>query len=338
MSNDTLVLRGPGAEVRIAPAVLLAPMEGITDRSFRAEVARLGGLGAAVGEFLRISANPVPEKVCRRDLGGPIGIPVALQLMAPDEQHVAATTANATAAGAAWIDLNFGCPAPVVFSKCAGSALLAHPERIAAIVRTAAGATPLPVTAKLRAGISSPAHLRELVAACAESGAAAVTLHARLRIHSYETPPTWGWLSEAAEALRRCARPVPLIGNGGLDAPADFARMRACGVDAVMIGRAALADPFIFRIAAGGPAPSPAEAAAWAVGYLDALGGGGPKAKQLARWYRAGGLLADRELRWSLLRGPDAGIRAWFADQAGGSSMANSVRPPPEVNPTLPPR
>jgi tRNA-dihydrouridine synthase len=186
----------------------------------------------------------------------------------------------------------------------------------------------VPLTAKLRAGIDSPAHLCGLVTACAEAGAAAVTLHARLRIHGYDEPATWAWLAEATAALRRCPRPVPLIGNGGIDAPGDIAAMRAAtGVAAVMVGRAALADPFIFRVAAGGAAATASEAAAWAVAYLDALGGGGPKAKQLARWYRAGGLLADRAERWRLLRGPAEAIRPWFAAQAVGSSIQNVVVP-----------
>lgn len=331
-----LQIRGPAAVVTIDPPVLLAPMEGITDRTFRGLVARLGGVGAAVSEFIRITVAPTPERVCRRDLGPAIGIPVALQLMTPDVDHVAASVANATRAGAAWVDLNFGCPAPVVFSKCAGSALLAHPDRIARIVATAAQATGLPVTAKMRAGISSPAHLRELVAAAAEAGAAAITLHARLRIHGYHEPATWAWLAEAADALRHCGRPVPLIGNGGVETAADVARMQAeTGVDGVMIGRAALSDPFIFRVAAGGAEPSAAEAATWALGYLAAMGGGGPKAKQLIRYWRAAGMLVDDDhTRTALLRGPASAIHDWLTArlpaQAAGSSTVKVVRSAPQ--------
>jgi tRNA-dihydrouridine synthase C len=330
-----LQIRGPAAAVTIDPPVLLAPMEGITDRTFRGLVARLGGVGAAVSEFIRITVAPTPERVCRRDLGPPIGIPVALQLMTPDIDHVAASVANATRAGAAWIDLNFGCPAPVVFSKCAGSALLAHPDRIARIVTTAAQATGLPVTAKMRAGISSPAHLRELVAAAAEAGAAAITLHARLRIHGYHEPATWAWLAEAADALRHCGRPVPLIGNGGVETAADVRRMQAeTGVDGVMIGRAALSDPFIFRVATGGTEPDASEAAAWALDYLAAMGGGGPKAKQLIRYWRAAGMLVgDEHARTALLRGPASAIHdwltAWLPAQAAGSSTVKVVRSAP---------
>lgn len=312
-----LALAGPARSVAIDPPVLLAPMEGITDGAFRGMVARLGGVGAAVCEFLRISVAPVPPRVCRRELGAAIGVPVAIQLMAAGPEHVAASASAAERAGAAWVDLNFGCPAPVVFGKCAGSALLAHPGRMAAIIAAAVGATGLPVTAKMRAGIASPAHLGELVCAAAEAGVAAITVHARLRTDSYATPATWAWLAEAATALRRSRRRIPLIGNGGIEEPGDIARMRTeTGVDAVMVGRAALADPFIFRVAAGGPPPSRGEAVAWALAYIDAMGGGGPKAKQLVRYWRAAGMLDDPDERTRLLRGEADGIRAWFAANA----------------------
>lgn len=312
----TLRLIGPQRTAVIDPPVLLAPMEGITDRAFRGLIAPLGGLGAAVSEFIRITVAPTPLRICRRDLGPPIGVPVALQFMTPDETHLARSVVNAERAGAAWIDLNFGCPVPVVFRKCAGSALLAHPERLARIVSVAAQATGLPVTAKLRAGIDSPAHLRELVSAAAEAGAAAVTMHARLRIHSYAEPATWTWLAEAAQALARCARPVPLIGNGGIDCAEDVPRLREqTGVAAVMIGRAAIADPFIFRVAAGGAPPTVAEAAAWALAYLG-NGRVGPHAKQLVRYWRSAGMLADPDERQALLRGTPQAIAAWFARAA----------------------
>lgn len=325
----TLVLAGPGRTLAIAPPLLLAPMAGATDPEFRRRVAALGGLGAAVTEFVRITVAPVPQRVCRRALGEAPPVPTALQFMMAETRFLAASIANAERAGAAWIDLNFGCPAPIVFRKCAGSALLAHPERLAAFVRCAAQATPLPVTAKLRAGIDSAAHLGELVCAAAEAGAAAVTVHARLRRDPYAAPATWAWLAEAKQALARCARPVPLIGNGGVQTAADVARLRAAtGADAVMVGQAALADPFLFRVAAGGDAPTVAEAARWALDYLDAIGWG-PKAKQLLRHWRAAGMLADRSERCRLLAASVPEIRAWFAARSGNERPREELPGPP---------
>lgn len=318
----SLRLAGGARTCTIEPPVLLAPMAGITAAPFRRLVAALGGLGAAVTEYQRITVAPLPARVLRRALGEPLAIPVAVQFMLADDEHLPASAANAERAGAAWIDLNFGCPAPIVFKKCAGSALLAHPERMARFVQRAVHATALPVTAKLRAGIDSPAHLEELVCAVAEAGAAAVTVHARLRRDSYETPATWEWLERAVRALRACARPVPVIGNGGVECAADIARLRALtGVAAVMVGRAAIADPFIFRVAAGGAPPTVAEAARWALAYL-AAAPAPPLAKQLVRYWRAAGMLAEPEERRRLLRATPAEIRAWFAERAAAAPRA----------------
>lgn len=298
-------------------------MEGITDHIFRSLVAGLGGMGAACSEFLRISVAPVPQRVVRRHLASPSpGVPVAVQLMAAGPEHVARSAANAEAAGAAWIDLNFGCPAPVVFGKCAGSALLDHPRTMAAILREAVAGTALPVTAKLRAGIASPDRLEDNVLALAEAGAAAVVVHGRLRVQGYGEPATWEWIARAVAALRRAGHAIPVVGNGGVECAADVAAMRAAtGCRAVMVGRAALADPFIFRAAAGGVEAGRAEAAGFPRAYHAAVAaerGGGlalARLKQLTRWYRAGGLFAGREEeRQGLLRSAGAGdILAWFA-------------------------
>jgi len=303
----TIVGRDPSRAVTFPLPLLLAPMEGITEAVFRDLVIGLGGVGGACTEFIRIANAPLPRKVIARHLATPIGAagpgcPVGVQLMAPDDQHLAATIRAAEAAGAAWIDLNFGCPAPVVFDKCAGSALLARPELIGRIVAGAVAATGLPVSAKVRAGIDSSALLDEVVHAIAEAGAAMLTVHARLRVHAYTQPARWEWIAAACAARDRCGRRIPVIGNGGIDAPEDVARMfAATGCDAVMIGRAALADPWIFARAAGGPAATAAQAAAFALRYLDALAGAYgertalARGKQLVKWSRAGDLFRDRE-------------------------------------------
>src|SRR5262245_36258095 len=100
-------------------------MEGVTEPCFRALVIAQRGVGGASTEFIRISQSPLPTKLLRRHLGesepGP-RCPVGVQLMAPDDEFLAESARAAEEAGAAFVDLNFGCPAPVVFRKCAGSA------------------------------------------------------------------------------------------------------------------------------------------------------------------------------------------------------------------------
>ncbi len=315
-----MTVHGRTVAVRFAPPVLLAPMEGITEPAFRRLVAALGGLGGACTEFIRIGVAPVPEHVVRAHLGPTLDLPVGVQFMAADERHVAASVIAAERAGAAFIDLNFGCPAPVVVGHGTGSALLAHPQRMAAITAAAVAATRLPVGVKLRAGIDHADGLEDLLTAVLAAGPAFVTLHARLRIQSYATPAEWSWLRRAQAVVARLAPGTPLIGNGGIDTAADIVRLRQdVGCAGVMVGRAALADPFIFRVAAGGPEATVAEAAGFALRYAGALAQAGGdrlahgRLKQLVRWYRAGGLFAGREdERQSLLRGDAAGIIAWL--------------------------
>jgi tRNA-dihydrouridine synthase C len=300
-------------------------MDGITDRTFRDLVLDLGHAGGACTEFVRISVGPVARKVLRRELGDPPrrDVPVGVQLMAPDPEFVAESAARAEEAGAAFIDLNFGCPVRRVVNKCAGSALLAHPDRLGAIVAEAVSATALPVTAKIRAGIADDAPLDDVLDACAGSGAAAVTVHARLRSHSYAEPARWEWIARAVGRLR--PRGVAVIGNGGIDRGDDAARMmRETGCAAVMVGRAALADPFVFREARGGPPATREEAAEFALRFLGALcppGGGAAglsQFKRLVAVVRAGGLFEGREdERRALLRSNDPSAhRGFFASAA----------------------
>ncbi len=130
-----------------------------------------------------------------------------------------------------------GCPAPVVFNKCAGSALLADPQAMARIVSAAVAATSLPVSAKMRAGISDRARMRDCLRAVADAGADLVTLHARLRAQSYSVGATWSWIAEARAMLGEAGHRIPLVGNGSIEAAPDIARMRAeTGCDAVMVG------------------------------------------------------------------------------------------------------
>ncbi len=298
-------------------------MEGVTDPVFRDQVINLGGVGGACTEFIRISSSAIPARVVRRYLG-PVrsDCVVGVQLMAADEDHLVKTIASAEAAGAAWIDLNFGCPAPVVFNKCAGSAMLAKPEAMARIIALAVGATRLPVSAKMRAGIDDASRMTEVLHAVAQAGAAMISLHARLRRHSYAHPATWDWIAEATAFLRGQGFTTPIIGNGGIDEAGDVARMRAeTGCDGVMIGRGALADPWIFRTSGGGVPPTRSDAARFALSYSDAvIAERGERAslsklKQLVRWYRCAGIFDGREdERTRLLRSDRLDeLRAWFA-------------------------
>ena len=326
MTSEPLIIQGRGKTLTFPGRLFLAPMEGITDTVFRTAVIPLGGVGAACTEFIRISVNAVPKKVIRRYFGEPrTDIPVGIQLMAADAEHLTPTIHNAEACGAPWIDLNFGCPAPVVFSKCAGSAMLAKPDAMAVIVRNAVAATELPISVKIRAGITDASRLSEVIRAVADAGAAMITLHARLRIHGYHHPAHWPWITEAVTVLRQAGHRIPLIGNGAVDTASDVARMFAeTGCDGVMIGRAALANPWIFASAQGGAEASRAQAVGFVQTYAAAIrqlktaSVCHNKLKQLTRWYRAGDLFAGREdQRTQLLRGDSLDdMLLWYENAA----------------------
>ncbi len=327
--RDAVTITSPrtGRSVTFPIPLLLAPMEGITDAVFRDLVISLGGVGGACTEFIRISNSAMSVKVVRRYLGEERhAVPVGVQFMAADEVHLGESIQAAEKLGVSWIDLNFGCPVPVVFNKCAGSALLNHPEVLARITKTAVQAASGPVSVKIRAGVNDPHRLREIVAAVVESGAAMLTVHARLRIQAYSQPATWSWLTTAREARDQQRRHIPIIGNGGVENAADVVRMRQeTGCDGVMIGRAALADPWIFSQAAGCPAPTSIQAAQFALVYADAVAalrgprGSFAKLKQLIRYYRAGGLFVhDEAVRTALLRCDDLiTVRRWFEERQG---------------------
>ncbi len=304
-----------GRGVVYDPPFVLAPMEGVTHRVFRDLILDLGGPGAAWTEFLRVSQAPLKAATIRRELGPPrLDVPVGVQLMATQPDVLAETTRNAVEAGAPTVDLNFGCPAPIVFDKCAGSALLAFPERIEGLVRAAVQAVSVPVTAKIRLGTTDSARLGDVLAAVEQGGAAAVTVHARTRQDGYSHPARWEELTRA-RALTR----LPLVGNGDVLTVEDARRMlETTGVDAVMIGRGALRDPWIFsrlRAAARGlpePVVGPDELLALHARYRDDMRGTGQRSAasdrgtlgQLKQWWRRLDVVVpiDAEARTGLLR------------------------------------
>ncbi len=232
----------------IDPPVVLAPMAGLTDSAFRRLVRELGGCGLVVTEF--VSAEGI-----RR--GEPSALemlrihasehPVAVQLHGVDPAAMAEAVRIAEGAGADVIDLNLGCPARAIRRSGAGAALLEHPVRIAAIVRAMRAATGLPLTAKLRSGVrtAAPTFL-EVGRACEHEGVDALTLHPRAAAQQYGGRADWSQIAELKTTVS-----VPVIGNGDVVNGDDAVRMvRETACDGVMIGRAAIADPWLLRAAA----------------------------------------------------------------------------------------
>ena len=309
----TLTGRDGTRRLTIENPLFLAPMEGVTDPCFRRLVAARGGVGVLCTEFIRISQGILPLKILRQELGTwEEPCPIGLQFMAADTQFLAETVSRAHETRAQYVDLNFGCPVKRVFNKCAGSALLDHPDRMHAIVACTVQATPLPVTAKIRAGVTDHSKLKDIIQAVIDAGATMIAMHARLRSESYAMPAHWEWLSEAKQIINDYARQVPLIANGGIDVTDDIDRaIAATGCDGVMIGRAAIANPFIFRHYSLGEPARRSDMSAFVVDYWHAMNDGRPqkgglgRIKQLLKYAKGDLLFSDDAERERLMRATD---------------------------------
>ena len=245
----------PGMLSPDAPALVLAPMEGVTDAPMRALQGATGAFTHAVSEFVRVAHSVPAAKVFRRHVPElragartPTGLPVQVQLLGGDPGRLAEAAIVAHQAGATAIDLNFGCPAATVNRHDGGATLLQYPHRIREIVRAVREGLPpaVPVSAKLRLGWDRVDAIFENAAMAAEGGAAWLTVHARTRTQGYAPPVYWPLVGRVRERLR-----IPVVANGDIRTPADFRRCRdETGCRHFMLGRGALADPRLARRAA----------------------------------------------------------------------------------------
>jgi nifR3 family TIM-barrel protein len=228
--------------ISIWPPIVLAPMSGVTNRTLRA-LYKPFGFGLTVTEF--VSSNALQYQNERTmDMIDQHGVerPVSTQLWGNDPDIMARAAALVRECGADIVDINFGCPAPKVTKTEGGSACLRDVDRCEAIMRAVVAAVDCPVTMKMRLGWSETDLVYVEVAKRAEdAGVKAVTLHARTAKQFYKGAADWSHIA----ALKR-AIAIPVIGNGDLsDARDAFAKMRASGVDGVMLGRATLGNPWL---------------------------------------------------------------------------------------------
>ena len=234
----------------LVPALVLAPMDGITDAPMRAYQSSTGAFSYTVSEFLRVSNEPIPQKVFKREvpelaLGGQTssGMPVQVQILGGDPGRMAKSAFTAVRAGAKAIDINFGCPAPTVNRHDGGASLLREPCRIRDIVSAVREAVPIeiPVSAKLRLGWDSIDAIHENAAMAAEGGATWLTIHARTRVQGYTPPVYWQPIGQVREALD-----IPVVANGDIWSIEDFRQcQQETGCIHFMIGRSALANPML---------------------------------------------------------------------------------------------
>jgi tRNA-dihydrouridine synthase B len=232
--------------VRISPATVLAPMAGVTDTVFRRFIRNLGGCGLIMTEFT--SADGVLRK---KDQKAKRYLhfyedehPISAQLFGSDPRVMAEAARLVEGLGFDLVDLNLGCPAKKVVKCNGGSGLLRDLPAIGRIFEAVRAAVKIPFTVKFRAGWNDEEIVCVELARMAEScGLAAVALHARTREMGYSGNARWEWIAAVKDAVK-----IPVIGNGDIRSPEDACAMVAqTGCDAVMIGRTAPSNPWIFR-------------------------------------------------------------------------------------------
>lgn len=243
--------------------LVLAPMEGLADDVLRGVLTGDGAFDWCVTEFVRVSDTVLPRTTFRRvspelDHGARTrsGTPVRVQLLGSDPEMMASNAARVATLDPHGIDLNFGCPAPLVNRKRGGAALLEEPDLLFRITEAVRAAVPanLPVTAKMRLGITHTDYALDCAQALASGGASELVVHGRTKQDGYRPPARWEWIARIRESVK-----IPVIANGEVWTVADYAAIRAAtGCDDVMIGRGSVADPLLAsRIRNGGTdAPS----------------------------------------------------------------------------------
>ncbi len=223
----------------------LAPMAGVSDPALRLLCKELGA-GLVVTEFTNIHAI-VAKETQFQQISQFIEFsekerPLSIQLFGSDlaalEKAVRIVSPHFDI-----IDYNMGCPAPHITEQMACSALLQHPDLTRKIFRTMVGATDKPVTVKIRAGTTKPDRFLEIAKIAEEEGLSMITFHPRTVKQGYSGKADWSLIKELKEKVR-----LPIVGNGDIETPEDVQRILSeTGCDYVMIGRAAMKNPFIFR-------------------------------------------------------------------------------------------
>ncbi|MBM9537341.1 tRNA dihydrouridine synthase [Desulfobulbus alkaliphilus] len=235
-----MIIRGK----KIWPPLILAPMAGLTHSALRTLLLGFGGVGLLTTEMLAATRLPAENPhlspyLVRTEAESPL----AYQLLLTGEEHLPKVFDAVHRFRADIVDLNLGCPAPLVRRSGGGSSLMDNPALVRRIVSSARKQTHLPLTAKIRLGEDLDAvRLRDFCVMLVDEGLDMLTVHARLRRESFSRPPRWQWVARIKEWID-----IPVVANGAITSVASArACLAASGADGLMIGRQAAVTPWIF--------------------------------------------------------------------------------------------
>jgi nifR3 family TIM-barrel protein len=226
------------------PYLQLAPMEGVGDASFRKAMASVGGFDEAIKDFLRVPQNAHVKSLSLAYTANELSpIPLTAQIMGSDPDLMGQMAHALMQRGAPRIDVNCGCPSNIVTGRGAGSSLLKDPSFLNKIAKAVVQAVSIPVTVKMRSGFEDTSLFEENLQAAQESGISYITLHPRTKVDGYGPPARWDLIAKAKELLK-----IPVVGNGDILTVDDALKMlKITNCDALMIGRGAIINPFIFQ-------------------------------------------------------------------------------------------
>jgi nifR3 family TIM-barrel protein len=259
--------------VRLEAPTIFAPLAGITNLPLRL-LAKESGCGLVCSEMVSAYglAYGSAKTMALLD-SAPQEKPLSVQLFGSDAGVMAAAAEKVEAGGADVVDINFGCSVRKILKSGSGAALMREPRKAADVIQAVRAAIRVPLTIKMRSGWDASGHQAlELARIAQDSGADAVTVHPRTARQGFGGYADWPLIGRIKAALH-----IPVIGNGDVVEAADAVRMMAgTGCDAVMVGRAAMANPLIFAqiedLLAGRPQrhASPEDRIALMIRYLNA--------------------------------------------------------------------